>query len=139
MTGIPALAGTLIPDVTPDTTSNGMPAARTAAGRWSAVVVLKGSRTLVAAPDGRWAVCNQPNPALAKAGAGDVLTGVIGALLGQGLTPFDAACLAVAVHAMAGELLRDRHGLRGGLASELQLLLPEAWRRLEVADAALAG
>jgi NAD(P)H-hydrate epimerase len=113
-------------------------AAKTAAGRWTAVVVLKGSRTLVVAPDGRWGVYPTQNPALAKAGAGDVLTGVIGALLAQGLAPFEAACLAVAVHAEAGKVLRDRFGLRAGLASDLLALLPELWRQLEVAVASQA-
>jgi NAD(P)H-hydrate epimerase len=109
-------------------------AARQAAHKFAAVVLLKGSRSLVVAPDGRWAVSLAQNPALAKAGMGDVLTGVVGALLGQGLAPFEAACLAVGVQGAAGDLLRQRFGLRGGLASDLQRLLPEAWQNMEVAQ-----
>lgn len=78
-------------------------AARAIAARYAAVVVLKGAGSLIAAPDGRVAVCRWGNPGMASGGMGDVLTGVVAALLAQGLSSWDAACLGVAVHARAGD------------------------------------
>jgi hydroxyethylthiazole kinase-like uncharacterized protein yjeF len=75
---------------------------REAARRSGAIVVLKGDDTLVAEPEGRVGVSRGGSPALATAGTGDVLSGVLGALLARGLPPFDAACAAVFVHAEAG-------------------------------------
>lgn len=83
------------------------------------VLVLKGARTVVAAYDGRVAVAPFANPALATAGSGDVLAGVIGALLAQKVEPFDAACLGVYLHGTAGERLSARLGDAGLLASDL--------------------
>jgi len=68
-----------------------------------AVVVLKGMGTVVASPDGRVAVNTSGSPALATAGTGDVLAGVIGALLGQGYDAWDAACLGSFAHGLAAE------------------------------------
>ena len=67
------------------------------------VVVLKGARTVIAAPDGAVAVAPFENPALATGGTGDVLAGAIGSLLAQGLAPFDAARLGVYLHGLAGD------------------------------------
>jgi len=78
-------------------------AARQLARTRSAVVVLKGAGSLVAAPDGRVVVCPWGNPGMASAGMGDVLTGVIAALLAQGCDAWDAARLGVALHARAGD------------------------------------
>jgi NAD(P)H-hydrate epimerase len=83
------------------------------------VVVLKGARTVIAEPDGRIAVAPFANPALATAGSGDVLAGVIGALLAQDARPFDAACLGVYLHGSAGEKISARLGNAGLLASDL--------------------
>ncbi len=92
-----------------------------AANRFGQVVVLKGARTVIASPDGR--VCRAPfeNAALATAGTGDVLAGVIGGLLAQGLDPYDAACVGVFLHGAAGQRLSERLGDSGLLASELPL------------------
>jgi NAD(P)H-hydrate epimerase len=77
---------------------------REASRRSGAIVVLKGDDTLVAAPDGHVAVSRGGSPALATAGTGDVLTGVIAALLAQRLDPFLAAAAGVLLHARAGRL-----------------------------------
>jgi len=74
------------------------------------VVVLKGDDTLIADPSGRVAVSPGASPALATAGTGDVLTGVIAALLAQGLDAFAAACAGVSMHAAAGRLAARRQG-----------------------------
>ena len=79
-------------------------AAQALALRYQAVVVLKGAGSLIAAPDGRLALCDRGHPAMAGAGFGDVLGGVIGALRAQQLPAFAAACLGVYLHARAGEL-----------------------------------
>jgi NAD(P)H-hydrate epimerase len=98
-----------------------------AAERWGQVVVLKGARTVIAAPapGGTW---RSPFALslLASAGTGDVLAGLIGALLAQGLAPVDAAALGVYLHASAAMALRSRLGDAGLLASDLLVELPRA-------------
>lgn len=92
-------------------------AARMLASRYSCTVLLKGAGTLIADRDGRLTLCDRGHPAMASAGLGDVLAGVAGALLAQGLAPFDAACLAVWLHAVAGE--NTGEGGRGLAAADL--------------------
>ena len=92
---------------------------------WRQVVVLKGARTVIAAPDGTVAIAPFENPAMASGGTGDVLAGTIGALLAQGLAPFDAARLGVYLHGLAGELVRERIGDAGLLAGDLPDALPD--------------
>jgi ADP-dependent NAD(P)H-hydrate dehydratase / NAD(P)H-hydrate epimerase len=105
-------------------------AASAAALEWGQVVVLKGANTVIAAPDGAVAVAPFENPAMASGGTGDVLAGTIGALLAQGLAPFDAARLGVYLHAQAGELVRERIGDAGLLASDLPDAVPMVRKRL---------
>ena len=93
-------------------------AARELARRYGAVVVLKGAGSLVAAANGRLDVCPWGNPGMASGGMGDLLTGVVAAMLAQGCEPWEAACLAVGLHARAGDLAA-RRGERGLLASDL--------------------
>lgn len=115
-------------------------AARAAATTWQHVVVLKGARTVVAAPDGRLAVAPFENPALATGGTGDVLAGAIGSLLAQGLAPYDAARLGVYLHGQAGESVRERLGDAGLLASDLPDPIAVARKRLAgIAERRAAG
>ena len=104
--------------------------ARDRAADWNATVVLKGANTIAAAPDGRAKVSRSAEPALATAGTGDVLTGAIGALLAQGATPFDAASLAVYLHADAGRRSARRQGTHGATATDIRDDLPKALRSL---------
>jgi NAD(P)H-hydrate epimerase len=97
-----------------------------AATRWGQVVVLKGATTIIGGPDGRTIQHSGNNPALATAGTGDVLAGVIGGLLAQGLGLFDAAMLGVYLHSAAGAMVRDEVGDMGALASDLLPRLPRA-------------
>jgi ADP-dependent NAD(P)H-hydrate dehydratase / NAD(P)H-hydrate epimerase len=100
---------------------------RTAAQQANAVVALKGDDTLVAHPDGRVAVSRGGSPALATAGTGDVLTGVLAALLAQGLDAFEAACAGVWLHAAAGRLAAGRQGsVEGVIATDVIEALPAA-------------
>jgi len=96
---------------------------REAAARADAVVVLKGAHSLVAEPGGRVVVNALGSPALATAGSGDVLAGIIGAMA-CALDPFTAACAGAYLHATAGERWYSRHGDRGLLATEIADELP---------------
>ena len=100
--------------------------ARDAAAQSRAIVVLKGDDTIVADPDGLVAVSRGGSSALATAGTGDVLSGVIGAYLAKAMDPFHAACAGVQVHGAAGRLAAERIGSEGVIASDVIELLPEA-------------
>ena len=100
--------------------------ARDVSDRSQAIVVLKGDDTIVAAPDGRTAVNRGGAPALATAGTGDVLSGVIGAYLSKRMDPFDAACAGVYVHARAGQLAASAIATEGVIARDVIELLPRA-------------
>src|SRR5207302_1108105 len=107
-------------------------ARRELAGRFAAehgvVVVLKGHGTVVS--DGRRVFVNPTgNPGMATAGSGDVLAGLVGALLAQGLEPFAAAQLGVYLHGLGGDLARDALGEVGMTATDLLDFLPRAFRR----------
>ncbi len=103
-------------------------AAREASRRLNAVVVLKGATSVVSAPDGRCALVLAGSPALAKAGTGDVLTGLLGALLAFGLDAWDAARLGVFLHARCGELLAEELGVHSVTASDVAKALPRVIR-----------
>jgi hydroxyethylthiazole kinase-like uncharacterized protein yjeF len=95
------------------------------------VVVLKGAHTVVAAPDGRvWTDAHEGIVALAGGGTGDVLAGLLGAMLAGGLDPFAASVAAVTVHAEAGVAVQRERGRAGALASDLLDALPAAQERL---------
>jgi ADP-dependent NAD(P)H-hydrate dehydratase / NAD(P)H-hydrate epimerase len=100
--------------------------ARRAASVAQAVVVLKGDDTIVAEPSGRTAVNRGGAAALATAGTGDVLSGVIGAYLAKRMDPFEAACAGVLVHATAGKLAAEWIGPEGVIARDVIDALPRA-------------
>jgi NAD(P)H-hydrate epimerase len=102
---------------------------RRAAAEAGAIVVLKGDDSLVADPAGRVGVSRGGASALATAGTGDVLSGVIGALLAKRMDPFHAACAGVFVHAAAGRLAAERIGPEGVIASDVIALLPTVLAR----------
>lgn len=89
------------------------------AKEWDAVVVLKGARTVVAAPDGRCFVNTTGNPGLARGGSGDALAGMIAALLACGLPAFDAAACGVWLHGAAADRVAARRGEYGMLAHDI--------------------
>jgi NAD(P)H-hydrate repair Nnr-like enzyme with NAD(P)H-hydrate dehydratase domain len=100
--------------------------ARRAADEAQAIVVLKGDDTIVAAPDGRAGISRGGAPALATAGTGDVLSGVIGAYLSKRMDPFHAACAGVFVHVRAGQLAAARIATEGVIARDVIECLPYA-------------
>ena len=112
-------------------------AAREWSAQWQAVVVLKGAFTAIAEPvwpdasgpqrDGLVRLSPFVNPGLASGGTGDVLTGIIGSLLAQGMNPFDAASCGVYLHGRAAELATGGRGPVGLLASEVADAVPEAF------------
>lgn len=105
-------------------------AARRVAEETGAVVVLKGRGTLVAEPDGEVAVNPTGNPGMATGGSGDVLTGLLAALLAQGYEAAAAAQLAVYVHGLAGDLAAETLGFEGLAAGDLISAIPRAFSRL---------
>ncbi|HHG8773788.1 TPA: bifunctional ADP-dependent NAD(P)H-hydrate dehydratase/NAD(P)H-hydrate epimerase [Raoultella planticola] len=87
--------------------------------RYGGVVVLKGAGTVVASEAGEMGIIDAGNAGMASGGMGDVLTGIIAALLGQRLTPYDAACAGCVAHGEAADRLAARDGSRGMLATDL--------------------
>lgn len=110
-------------------------AAAAAAGEWAGkaadvplVVVLKGAGTVVT--DGRRVYVNRTgNPGMATGGSGDVLTGLVAALVGQGLEAFEAGCLGACLHGAAGDLAAEKYGQVSMIASDVLAFLPEAFAR----------
>ena len=99
--------------------------ARRASQRSGAVLILKGSDTVIAQPQGATVLQTRSSPYLATAGSGDVLAGMITGLLAQGVAPFAAACIAVWAHSQAGLL-----GGAGLIADDLVQWLPQIWQAL---------
>ncbi len=102
--------------------------ARRLAERSGAIVVLKGCRSVVAAPGGRTARVLAGNPGMASGGTGDVLTGVVGALLARGFSAWDAACAGAYLHGLAGDLASERLGEEALTASDVAETVGEAIR-----------
>lgn len=117
--------------VTPGEINRDRPAAaRELANRSGSVAVLKGKDTLVASGDGLL-VCRLGNSGMATAGSGDVLSGVIGALLAGGVAPREAAAAGVYIHALAGDIAAGKTGGRSLIARDIIESLPDALKLLE--------
>jgi len=93
-------------------------------------LVLKGRHTVVASPEGECYINPTGNPGMATAGSGDVLTGMIAALIGQGLPFFEAACLGVYIHGLAGDKAVKKIGQISLTAGDLLSFLPDAFQSL---------
>jgi len=118
------LIGVLARDVQADRPD----AAVSLAGEYGHTVVLKGARTLVALPDGTFHINPTGNAGMATAGTGDVLSGVIGSLLAQGLGTLDASMLGVYLHGHAGDIASNDRGEAGLIAGDIIESLPESMR-----------
>ena len=81
---------------------------------------------MIARPDGVAAICPTGNPGMATAGTGDVLTGMVGGLLANGVAPWDAACAATYFHGLAGDLAAQQLGQAGMIARDLIRHIPHA-------------
>jgi NAD(P)H-hydrate epimerase len=121
----------LVPTIPPEASRDDLIAeAKSLAARANVVIVLKGHNTLIT--DGqRWAINRTGNPGMATGGTGDVLTGVITALLCQGLDAFEAAQLGVHLHGLAGDLAAAELGEVSLIASDLLRFLPAAFQQAQ--------
>jgi ADP-dependent NAD(P)H-hydrate dehydratase / NAD(P)H-hydrate epimerase len=99
-------------------------AARQCASLYNAVAVIKGFRSVIVSPDGRTAINPTGSNSMASGGMGDVLSGIIGAFLAQGLSPFNAACLGVYIHGLASDMVSETMA-RGQIASDLLIKIPQ--------------
>ncbi len=127
LTPHPGEAGRLLKRSIEEVQADREGAAKELASRFLAVAVLKGHRTLIS--DGkRLAVNRTGNPGMATGGTGDVLAGVIAALIGQGLPPYDAAVLGVHVHGRAGDRAAKRTGQTSLMATDVLAALPEVFK-----------
>jgi NAD(P)H-hydrate epimerase len=98
---------------------------------WGHIVVLKGALTIIAAPDGRLSIVPVANPALARAGTGDVLAGIITGMLAQGIKPYEAAVGGVWIHAQAGIEASEKIGHPAAvLAGDVLNAIPAVLARL---------
>jgi len=120
------LLGTSIPDVEAIRISVAQEFAR----NYGIYLVLKGARTIIASPTGTAAINGSGNPGMATGGMGDVLTGIITSLLGQGYCGWDACRLGVFIHGYAADLVAEEKGEIGINASDVQEMLPYAYNNL---------
>lgn len=100
------------------------------AKRTNTYLVLKGVPTVIAAPDGEAFINSTGNPGMAKAGTGDVLTGMISALLAQGLTPRDASVLGVYMHGHIGDIMAEKKGKHSLIASDIINAIPSVFKSI---------
>ncbi len=100
--------------------------------KYGLYLVLKGARTIIAAPDGTIAINGSGNPGMASGGMGDVLTGILAALVAQGYEPFAACRLGAFVHGLAADLVAADKGEIGISATDVQERIPYAVKELTV-------
>ncbi len=121
----------LIEEKIPDNIQEIFGLVRKYAQKYRAVIVLKGSPTIVVDTDGRLYLNPTGNDGMATGGTGDVLSGMIGSFLAQGLSPLDSAVAAVYIHGLAGDLAAEEMGRRCLIAGDLLEYLPEAFSLIE--------
>ncbi len=97
---------------------------------YNVTLVLKGARTIISSPDGRTYINPTGNPGMATGGTGDVLTGMIGGLMAQGLDPVEASCIAVFLHGLSGDIVSSKKGELPLIASDLLDFISEAIREV---------
>jgi NAD(P)H-hydrate epimerase len=130
LTPHPGEAAWLLKTSISEVEQNRLKVAKQIAEGYNVVLVLKGRHTVIASPKGEIRINPTGNRALATAGTGDVLSGVIGGLLAQRLNPFDAATVGVYLHGLAGERLARRMGPDGLLAGDLLPIFPKVLRQI---------
>lgn len=130
LTPHPGEMSRLIGTAASEVQSNRIETARSAAARFRSVVVLKGARTLIAEPGGRVYINTTGNPGMATGGTGDVLAGIIGGLLAQGMSASGAAVCGVYVHGLAGDIAAESVGAAGMIAGDVIRAIPYALKQL---------
>lgn len=128
----PAEMARLLARTVEDVLADPIEKARECARRYGVIALLKGPRTVVAAPDGRARINFSGNPGMASGGMGDTLTGIIGGLLAQGVPPFEAAAAGAFVHGRAADRVALALGERGLLAHDVAEALPATLEELRV-------
>lgn len=128
LTPHPAELGRLLQRDTHDVDALRFEVAVEAARFFGAIVLLKGTPTIIAAPDGDVRVSAAGTPALATGGSGDALAGMIGTLLAQTGDPFDSACVSAWIHGRAAELATGNRNARGTTLEDVLRMLPDAWQ-----------
>ena len=131
LTPHPAELGRLMQRETAEVDASRFDIALEAARAFGAVVLLKGTPTIIAAPDGDVRVSATGTPALATGGSGDVLAGMVGTLLAQTGDPFVSACVAAWIHGCAAELATGERNSRGTTLDDVLRMLPDAWQPVE--------
>ncbi len=130
LTPHPGEAARLLGETTKSINADRISAARRLAERTGATVLIKGARSVIAAPDGTVFVNSSGNPGMATPGMGDALSGIVGALLGQKMKPLDALALGVFLHGYAADRVARRMGRIGYIAGDLIDELPFALEAL---------
>lgn len=120
----PGEAARLLNCRTADIESDRLLAVRKLVAQYAGVVVLKGAGTLIADQQGEVAIADVGNAGMASGGMGDVLSGIIGGLLAQKLSLYDAACAGCVVHGAAADFVAEKQGTRGLLATDLLPMIP---------------
>jgi ADP-dependent NAD(P)H-hydrate dehydratase / NAD(P)H-hydrate epimerase len=105
--------------------------AREKAKAWNVILVLKGAHTVIASPKGDFVILPFKTDALAKAGTGDILAGLIVGFLAQGVKAWDAAISAGYLHGLAGQIAAEKQSSRSVLASDVLASIGEAFQQLE--------
>jgi NAD(P)H-hydrate epimerase len=136
LTPHPGELSRLIGKSTPQIAADRIGISRQTAIELGKVLVLKGSPTVIAAPDGQVYINSSGNAGMATAGSGDVLTGAVAALLAQGLSALDAALVGVYIHGAAGDLAKEQKGEMGMIARDILANLPRAFYTTGKRDAA---
>ncbi|CCO24529.1 bifunctional ADP-dependent NAD(P)H-hydrate dehydratase/NAD(P)H-hydrate epimerase [Maridesulfovibrio hydrothermalis] len=121
----PGEMSTLVNRTIADVESSRIETARKYAVSKQIYLILKGAGTVIGCPDGKTMISPISAPNLAAAGSGDILAGVIGALLARGIPPMQSACMGVYWHGMAGVYLGEKFPYRGNIATEIADMLPE--------------
>ena len=121
------LQGTSVADVEASRIS----VAREFARSHGVFLILKGARTVIASPEGAVAINGSGNPGMASGGMGDVLTGVITSLAGQGYSAWDACCLGVFIHGFAADMVAALKGEAGMTATDVLEMIPYAYKKLK--------
>ncbi len=134
LTPHPGEMGRLLGMAASDIQKNRIGIASRFAREFNVTLVLKGAGTVVAVPDGRAFINSSGNPGMATGGTGDVLTGIIGGLLAQGLTSEQAACFGVYLHGLAGDLAARERGEASLIAGDLIEKIPEAMKAVMAGD-----
>ena len=114
-----------------DVQNNRKKVAKEFALRYNTILVLKGHQTIVASPEGKIYINKTGNPGMATAGSGDVLAGVLAAFLGQGIAAYQAACLAVYTHGLAGDMAARDMTEVSLIASDIIEYLPKAFKKIK--------